>query len=238
MKNQIIKMALVFVFGIMTVSQVAAQSATENSVNKNDVTTKLQIKKDEFRIRINNSAKSNSAGKVTPENRFSFNLGSSLTWTMFYASFVGEDIKMEDKAIVNLVFIIDALEGLPEAEALQKTLKNIVRYTCKSQQCAQEIQAVIKSLEKQMQGESQWFFNTGLTVSNLYIANAIEDVASVKSSLTQIQALMDKAPKTIPIELISQMKTVTEYVKKEKLTGNDYVAISSNLDNLIGVIKA
>ncbi len=238
MKRQIIKTALVFVFGILSFNQALAQSAKENSLNKQEIADKLEIKKDEFRIRRTETAISNSPDKIAPENRFSFNLGSSLSMTMLYASFVGEDIAMEDKAIVELVFLIDSLEGLPQADALQKTLKNIVRYNCKGQQCVQEIQSVTNTFQKELKGDMQWYFNAGMTASNLYISSFGDDTSVTKNLLAQMQDLTNKAPKTIPVEVLNQMKTVTQYIAKEKLSKDDYTAIGSKLDGLINTITA
>jgi predicted Zn-dependent peptidase len=195
-----------------------------NFAQKPDVAKRGQLV-EKLRQEQNLKSAKISKGNINAVNADNFYLGSSFAMAIYFSEGIDKDNKSVDYTIVELVRLIDKLEGQPEAPMLQKTLKSIVRLTTNATTARAEIVAAQKAYGARQKKEQQWYFNAGFTASDLSISSYVGDAAFTKQDLKDLQALIKIAPQGTPKELLDPMNALAKYVAKATYTKDDYVAI-------------
>lgn len=173
-------------------------------------------------LKTKNTAKKKLS--ISEINRNSFDVGQRFAFTFFDAQGL-EDEKAYQFLIVDLVELIDKLEGQPEAVELQQVLTSVVRKTVESVQVQREIETMAKNYLARQKDESQWYFNSGATLVKLVMASYFSKDAELKNRLSEMQALITIAPKETPPEMIEPMGDLVKYMAQTAFTEDDYVAI-------------
>lgn len=174
---------------------------------------------------------------ISNVNRKNFNLGSKFVSALMDAAYLERDENAEKSTIVDLVYLIDFLEGQPETNALQKTLKSIVRGTSNAVQLHLEIENARKSYSKRLPPEQKWYFNSGTAVTNLVFNAYINDNAAMKRNLSEIRELVRIAPQGISDGILVPLNNLTKYIPKTVFTETDYTAVFQGAIGLVNTIN-
>ncbi|MDH3493657.1 MAG: hypothetical protein OEM82_08920 [Acidobacteriota bacterium] len=232
MKNEIIRissrLAVVMGLAIILTGAVFAQAVSVNP--KGDYTTfekarsqaRPNAKTQVSRARTIRRAKGES---VSANNQANFNIGTNFMWAVLSSGQLGRNDGALELTIVDLVYLIDSLEGEPEAAVLQNTLRSVVRGTASSAQIGEDLLGASKSYSARLNKEQHWYFTAGVTVTNLFVDVYLQDDAAIKQSLATIQSLIKVAPAGTPEAVIGSMQSLAGYVSQTAFAGADYNAL-------------
>ena len=177
------------------------------------------------------------SGAVTLTNSTNFTIGKNFAMAKFDAAASEDYEDALNYTILDLVYLIDQLDGQPEAVQLQKTLKTVVRGTSTALQVSKEIETISKTYLARQKVDSKWYFNAGQTSMNLMISTYMGDDAQIKKGLTELQSLIKVAPKGTAKEVIDPMNVLAQYVAKTSFTEEDYTAIYEGVGNVIDIVS-
>lgn len=245
MKNQITNtMNKVFAFVAMTmILTVAAfaQMPTTETKSREQIAALLHRQ-----VRIEIGSKGNDTAKIATDkksaavlsNQNNFIIGKDFALAMFDAAALEDYEEALSYTIVDLVYLIDRLEGQPEVVQLQKTLKKVVRGTSTAIEIRKEIETVSKTYLNRQKADQKWYVNAGTTTMNLSISTYLEEDAAIKKGLAELQALIKIAPKGTPQEVIDPMNVLAKYVTKTAFTEADYAAMFEEVGEVINAVSA
>ncbi len=175
---------------------------------------------------------------VSLTNQENFNLGKDFAMAVFDAGAMDEYEEAFTYTIVDLVFLIDNLEGQAEAVQLQKTLKTILRGTSTPAQVRKDLEAASKTYLARQKADQKWYFNSGQTSMNLMIATYMSNDAEIKKGLSNLQALIKIAPKSTPRTILDPINSLAQYVAKTTFTEEDYTAIYEGAEKVIDAVSS
>ena len=175
---------------------------------------------------------------VTADNSTNFTIGKNFALAKFDAAALEDYKESLNYTILDLVRLIDDLDGQPEAVQLQKTLKSVLRRTSTALKISQEIEAISKTYLARQKVDPKWYFNAGQTSMSLMISSYQNDDAKVKKGLAELQSLIKAAPPGTAQEVIDPMNVLTKYIAKTTFTEADYSAIYEGVGNVIEVVSA
>jgi hypothetical protein len=113
---------------------------------------------------------------------------------------IDDSKKMKDNSdnfnytIVDLVYLIDELEGQPEAAQLQTMMKQIIRGQKDQSLVSNEIAVISNTYLNRQTAEQKWFFNVGTSQMRLMYAGWAKDATATSKNLKDLQLLMKNAP--------------------------------------------
>ena len=231
---------LLLVIGMAAIF-TGASFAQVNSANPESDNTKyenarrsLKMTAKSTQLRAGNIV--NAKGKyASAENQANFNVGTNFVLAVLSAERLNESRADFDFAIVDLVYLIDSLEGTPEAPVLQKTLKSIIRGTGNSSQVSKEIIEASISYAARLNKEQLWYYSTGMTVTNLLFDVYQKDDAAIKESLSRIQSVLQLAPEGTSEEIIRSMQKLVNYISQATFADGDYNGL---MDGVAGVANS
>ncbi len=158
---------------------------------------------------------------------------------MYFASISGDDREANDKAIVELVYLIDRLDHKPdEAAALRRVLQMVVRVAGAGSVRAEAVQRVIGLHGSALRGDAQWYFNSGVSVSKLFIATYLNDSAGIKNELQNLQTLTRIAPPSLPRNVLVSMQRLLGYFDQTAFSENDRAAVIKVVENILVTVTA
>lgn len=175
---------------------------------------------------------------VTLTNSTNFQIGKDFSLAIFDAAGLDEYEDSMNYTIVDLVYLIDSIDGQPESVTLQKTLKSLVRGTSDTATVKKEIENASKSYLARQKVDQKWYFNAGQTSMNLMISTYMGEDAQIKKGLTDLQALIKVAPSGTPKEVLDPIGSLAKYVAKTTYTEDEYMAIYEGIGNVINAITA
>ena len=179
------------------------------------------------------------AGAVAAaSNGETFQNGKDLTMAIYDADQMDSDDDALNYTILDLVYLIDRLDGQPEAAPLQKTLRSIVRGTTNAAAVKKDIETVSTAYLKRQTAEQKWYYNAGRTSMNLLIASYSGADADIKKGLTDLQALVKTAPKNTLDEILNPMKALDKFAAQKTFADADYTAIYEGVGGIIDVAVA
>ncbi|MGH9902228.1 MAG: hypothetical protein ACRD68_10520, partial [Pyrinomonadaceae bacterium] len=180
-----------------------------------------------------------SAPRPAAADTESFDLGFAFVSAMCLASRSHEDAATNAKAIVELAYLIERLESRPEeAAALQKVLRMVVRGSGTGMQRGETVQRVMKSYGDGLKGEAQWYFNSGVTVSRLFLATYLNDGDGMRIELQNLQLLTKIAPQNVPRDVLAPMQSLLRYFDQTTFTEGDRAAVIEAIDKIIVTVMA
>lgn len=181
----------------------------------------------------------NSHGQnVSAVNQHNFNIGSKFVFAILNSSLLENNEKVLNSTIIDLVYLIDSLDGEPESAALQKTLQSLIRKTANCGEIRTEIINASNSYSTRLRGEESWYYSSGATVTNLLINAYFGDNTAIKKNLSEILNLVKIAPQETSEKITLSMKSLAEYVKKSTFAKDDYLALLQDANILIDTVNA
>ena len=237
-KENLSKLFVVVAVAIISTGAVFAQKPNR-SVNNREQFSRLAREQAQTKLKtLADQGSAANRGAVTLANGTNFNLGKDFAMAVFDAEGIDEDEESYNYTILNLVFLIDSLEGQPEAVQLQKTLKSVVRFTSDAATVKKEIEAVSKTYLARQKVDGKWYFNAGQASMNLMISTYMGEDAQIKKGLAELQALIKVAPKNTPKEIINPINSLAQYAAKTAYTEADYTAIYESLESVMEAVSA
>lgn len=186
-------------------------------------------------LAANKSGVSKSAA-VSLANSDTFQNGKDFAMAMFDAEGIDEYEEAYTYTILDLVHLIDRLEGQPEAAKLQKTLKSVIRGTATGAVVKKDIETVSKAYSARQKVDRKWYFNAGQTSMNLMIATFMNEDANIKKNITALQGLIKTAPKGTAKEILDPMSALAKYIAPKTYTDEDYTAIFESVGSLMDAV--
>jgi len=175
---------------------------------------------------------------VSLSNSDTFQNGKDFMIAMFDAEGLDEYDEALDYTILDLVYLIDRLDGQPEAAQLQKTLKAVIRGTSTGALVKKDIEKISNAYLARQKPDQKWYFNAGKTSMSLMIATFMGEDANIKKHLTGLQSLIKIAPKGTAKEILNPMSALAKYIARETYTDEDYTAIYEGVGSIIDAATA
>ncbi len=172
---------------------------------------------------------------LADSDRRNFNLGSKFTIAVMDAAYLGSDENTVKAVVIDLVYLIDALENQPQSIVLQQTLKSVVRGNFNAVEVTSEIKNARQSYSNKLSGEQKWHFDTGSSVTHLVFSAYTIDDAAMKIDLSKIRELVKIAPQATSDEIIVPLKNLLSYISGAVFAEKDRTAI---LKDSIGLVEA
>lgn len=167
-----------------------------------------------------------------------FQNGKDFTTAAYDAEWMDAEQEAFNYTIIDLAYLIDRLEGQPEAAKLQKTLRAVLRGTSTGELVKKDIEKISNAYLARQKVDRKWYFNAGKTSINLLIASYMGEDASIKKGLNQLQSLIKTAPKATAKEILNPMSALAKYAAQKTYTDEDYTAIYEGVGNIIDAAKA
>jgi hypothetical protein len=229
--------AFVALATIFAFSAFAQKPQVKSNVNREKIRQSLQEARAKTRLSVNQKTIA-SENAVSLTNSQNFQIGKDFSLAIFDAEGIDEYADALNYTIVDLVYLIDQLEGQPEATQLQRILKSVVRGTASAAQVKKEIETVSNSYLAKQKTETKWYFSAGQTSMNLLIATYMGEDVQVKKVLGNMQALIKSAPKSAPKTVLDPMNELAKLVSKTTFTEEDYAAIDEKVGNVIDAVSS
>lgn len=84
-----------------------------------------------------------------------------------------------------------------------------------------------------LQREAKWFYQTGITLTRLHLANFERNEQMMRAELQKLAALSKIAPSSAPSEMLEMINNLTKIADRSAFTNSDYLAV----DNEVGKIR-
>lgn len=237
MKTQLKNVSNKF-FAVIALAIILTGAAFAQKTDGSDNIRKLIAENAQRDLKIQNKTSAANKTVLSAANSLNFVIGKDFALAVYDAN----DMDLSDESlnytIVDLVYLIDELEGQTEAAQLQKILKSVVRRTLTGEEISKEIENVSKSYLARQKVEQQWFYNSGFSSMNLLIAAYSNDVQKTKNGLSELQNLIKLAPTGTPKEIIEPINALAKFAAKTTFTGEDYAAIHDQIENVFNVFYA
>ena len=159
---------------------------------------------------------------VSAANQTSYQTGKNFAMAIEDSKTMKDDSDNFDYTIVDLVYLIDGLEGQAEAVQLQAILKGIVRGTKDLAAVSREIAAISNTYLARQTVEQKWYFNVGWAQMNLMYAGWSKDAAATAKSLKDLQSLTKTAPVGTSKLIIEAINGLLKYATLNPFTVGDY----------------
>lgn len=233
MKNQIVRKfaKMVGVIGMISVlsgvlfAQIPARKSFEFNRKAEQIHGFTEFNFEKNALFVTNSAKAKGGQFVTAQNKLGFNIATKFTMAKFDASLFRNNAEVKNMLVVALVYLVNDLEGQPEAAQLQKTLKLLLDEKNDSAQILANIENASESFSNRLPEEQKWYFASGATVTNLMIGTYMSDNTTIRKNLSEMQTLIKIAPKGTSDAIISTMNDLTKYAGNTHFADDDYHAI-------------
>lgn len=214
---------LLFAIGIFAVAGAAAAQPDVRRSSRGETDTKRDAA---------------MRGVVNAANRQAFQIGKNFAVAIDDAKYMGTDEEMFNYAIVDLVYLIDSLEGQPEAVQLQTLLKGIVRETKEIAAVSSEISAISKSFFARQTTEKRWYFNVGVAQMNLLLAGWGKDSTGSVTNVKELQTLAKTPPAGTPQIVLDAIKGLAVYAVKPKLEQADFTSLVNDTKIITTLVYA
>jgi hypothetical protein len=239
MKNEIKNYLSKFILAVATAISLLTGAALAQMPNRNQTERERihrhAVETKSLAARQTIGAK---AANVNLVNGGVFQNGKDFSMAAFDAEWMDEDQEAYNYTILDLVYLIDRLDGQPEAAQLQKTLRAVVRGTSTAALVKQDIERISNLYLARQKSDQKWYFNAGKTSMNVMIASFMGEDASIKKGLQDLQALIKTAPKGTAKEILNPMGALAKYVAQKTFTDEDYTAIYEGAGSIIEAATA
>ena len=178
------------------------------------------------------------SGVVNAANRIAYQVGKDFAMAVNDAKYMKDNDDSFNYTIVDLVYLIDELEGQAECTQLQAILKGIVRGTKDQTAVLSEIAAVSKTFLARQTAEQKWYYNVGTTQMCLMIAGWNKDAAGATKNLKELQNLSKLAPLGTPGLVLEALKGLSKYTSFAQLTVDDFSEIVNDAKLITTLVYA
>ena len=166
--------------------------------------------------------RSMTMGPVSAANQNAFQIGKDFAMAIDDSKTMKENGNNFNFTIVDLVYLIDELEGQPEAAQLQTLLKAIIRAQKDQTLVSGEITTISNSYVARQNVEQKWYFNVGAAQMRLMYAGWAKDAGATGKCLKDLQALTKVAPAGTPKIILDAINGLSKYATLNPFTVADY----------------
>lgn len=175
----------------------------------------------ELRVGDNGSDRTSSSSV----GRTSFMLGRDFSLAVFNASRLKKDQHATKHLIVDLVYLIDRLEGSSESVSLRKTLTQVVRESAAREVIAAQIEKEGDRYRARLKGVELWNFDIGYTALHLTLASYNNVESAVREDIAKLKALGDSCPDSTSQAAIEKIAVLQRFVTDAQISDEDYQRI-------------
>ena len=161
-------------------------------------------------------------GPVSAANQNSYQIGKDFAMAIDDSKTMKDNGDNFNYTIVDLVYLIDELEGQAEAAQLQTLMKQIVRGQKDQTLVSGEIAAISNMYLNRQTADQKWFFNVGTSQMRLMYAGWAKDATATAKHLKDLQLLTKSAPVGTPKLIIEAINGLTKYATLNPFTVADY----------------
>ncbi len=238
-KNYTSKLLLTVATAMSILTATAlAQMSNERSTRREQFAEQIRRHAAETKSLAENKNAAGKTGAVNLTSKDTFQNGKDFTMAMFDAEAMDDDEEAYNYTIIDLVYLIDRLDGQPEAAQLQKTLRAVVRGTSTAALVKADIEKISNTYSARQKVDKKWYFSAGKTSMNLLIATYMGEDANIKKGLTQLQSMIKTAPKGTAKEILNPMGALAKYAAQKTYTDEDYTAIYEGVGSIIDAATA
>jgi hypothetical protein len=184
------------------------------------------------------AGRSSTVPGVSQTNQFSYQIGKDFAMAIEDAKTMKDDSESFNFTIVDLVYLIDGLEGQAEAVQLQAILKGVIRGTKDLTAVSREISAISNTYLARQTAEQKWYFNVGSVQMNLMYAGWSKDAVGATKNTKELQALVKTAPVGTPALVLEAIKGLAKYATMAQLTVNDFSDIVDDAKLITTIVYA
>ena len=166
--------------------------------------------------------RSMTSGPVSAVNQNAYQIGKDFAMAIDDAKTMKGDSASFNYTIVDLVYLIDELEGQAEAAQLQTLMKQIIRGQKDQTLVSGEIATISNSYLARQNVEQKWFFNVGTSQMNLMIAGWGKDATATAKYMKELQGLSKTAPTSTPKIILDAISGLSKYATLNPFTVADY----------------
>ena len=166
--------------------------------------------------------RSMTAGPVSAVNQNAYQIGKDFAMAIDDAKTMKTDTASFSYTIVDLVYLIDELEGQAEAVQLQTLMKQIIRGQKDQTLVSSEIAMISNTYLARQNLEQKWFFNVGMSQMNLMIAGWGKDAKATAKYMKELQGLSKTAPTSTPKIILDAISGLSKYATLNPFTVADY----------------
>lgn len=163
-----------------------------------------------------------TVGPVSAVNQNAFQIGKDFAMAIDDAKTMKTDNASFNYTIVDLVYLIDELEGQVEGTQLQSLMKQIIRGQKDKTLVSGEIATISNSYLARQSAEQKWYFNVGTSQMNLLIAGWGKDATATAKYTKELQGLSKLAPVGTPKIILDAIGGLGKYASLNPFTVADY----------------
>ena len=161
-------------------------------------------------------------GPVSAASQSAYQIGKDFAMAVDDSKTMKDDGQSFNFTIVDLVYLIDELEGQAEAAQLQSLMKSIIRGQKDQTLVSSEIAAISNTYLNRQTAEQKWFFNVGTSQMRLVYAGWAKVATATAKHLKDLQLLTKSAPDGTPRLIIEAINGLTKYATLNPFTVADY----------------
>jgi len=161
-------------------------------------------------------------GQVSAASQNAYQIGKDFTMAINDSKTMKDNGDNFNYTIVDLVYLIDELEGQAEGAQLQTMMKQIIRGQKDQTLVSNEIAAISNTYLNRQTAEQKWFFNVGTSQMRLMYAGWAKDATATAKNLKDLQLLMKTAPLGTPKLVIEAINGLSKYATLTPFTVADY----------------
>ena len=159
---------------------------------------------------------------VNAVNQNSYQIGKDFAMAINDSNTMKDDSDSFNYTIVDLVYLLDELEGQAEAAQLQALLKGIVRGSKDLTAVSREIATVSNTYFARQTVEQKWYYSVGTAQMNLMLAGYGKDSAATAKNLKELQTLTKTAPVGTSKLVLEAINGLSKYATLNPFTVSDY----------------
>lgn len=161
-------------------------------------------------------------GPVSAASQNSYQIGKDFAMAIADSRTMKDNSDNFNYTIVDLVYLIDELEGQAESAQLQTMMKQIIRGQKDQTLVSNEIAAISNTYLNRQAAEQKWFFNVGTSQMRLMYAGWAKDATATAKNLKDLQLLIKTAPLGTPKLIIEAINGLSKYATLTPFTVADY----------------
>lgn len=159
---------------------------------------------------------------VSAVNQTSYQIGKDFAMAIEDSKTMKDDNESFNYTIVDLVYLIDELEGQAEAAQLHAILKGIVRGSKDLAAVSRDISAISNTYLARQTVEQKWYYNVGRAQMNLMLAGYGKDATATAKNLKDLQSLTKTAPHATSRLILEAINGLAKYTTLNPFTAADY----------------
>ena len=227
MMKKIYAMMLMAVLIVVGLSAANAQTPTEKAVKPlNNFDRKTESK---------NLLSAKLPGEVSEVSKDTFCLGGDLELAKTLLRSADKDTTYYADALKYIGYLLEHLDGQAEAAQVRELKQMIASRKGATRDYLAALDKVEKSLQTRLASEQFWYLNVGKNAIEIQIATILNDGAAMKTELANLKALIQKAPRNVPQDVLQPLNELTKY--NPEMLDKERMLVISKCDMLDDELK-